>query len=121
MKNILKSLLLFSSLFLFIGQSYGQFQGPGATTRTIEEIRENAFRLSWQDALVHVKGFVVRQINYDTYEFKDSTGSITIELEAEFLPNRPFDDKTEVTLIGEVEYRWIFGTRLWIVQVILPE
>ena len=121
MKDLLKSLLVMSGFLLVISQSYGQFQGTGASVRTIEEIKENAFRLDWQDALVHVKGFIVRQINYDTYEFRDSTGSIIVELEAEFLPNRPFDDKTEVTLIGEVEHRWIFGTRLWIVQVIINE
>lgn len=85
--------------------SYGQFQGPGVLDKTysVKEIIDNASRLDRSDALVKVQGYIVKQINADTYEFKDKTGTIKIEIDKKRLPSNPFDDKTELILIGEVD------------------
>lgn len=103
--NILKAFLLFITLVLVSSISYGQYKGPGVTdkTYTLKEVLNNASRLDRSDALVKVQGFIVRQITVDTYEFKDKTGSIIVEIERERMPNKPFDDKTELLLIGEID------------------
>ena len=51
-----------------------------------------------------LQGFVTKKINNDDkYEFKDNTGTITVEIDDEDLPSTPFNDKTKVKLTGEVE------------------
>lgn len=41
--------------------------------------------------------------NDDKYEFKDASGTITVEIDNEDLPAVAFNDKTKVKLTGEVE------------------
>lgn len=103
--NVLKLLLLFFTLVSASSLSYGQYKGLGVTdkTYTVKEVLDNASRLDRSDALVKVQGFIVNQINADTYEFKDKTGAIKVEIDRKRLPNKPFDDKTELILIGEVD------------------
>lgn len=103
--NFLKTLLLCFTLVSVSSISYGQFQGPGVTdkTYTVKEVIDNASRLDRSEALVKVKGYIAKQINADTYEFKDKTGTIQVEIDRKRLPSKPFDDKTELLLIGEVD------------------
>lgn len=107
MKNT-NSFKVFLLLIVFISISsfsFAQFQGSGRADKTysVKEIIDKASRLDRSDALVKVQGYIVRQINADTYEFKDKTGSLWVTIDRILLPNRPFDDKTELTLIGEVD------------------
>ncbi len=97
---------VFVILIFQISLSYGQFQGPGTTDRTytVKEIKDNASRLDRMDTLVKVQGLIVMQISKDTYEFKDNTGTILVEIDKKKLPAKPFDDKTELILIGEVDH-----------------
>ena len=103
--NIFKALLLFFTLISVSSLSYGQYKGPGVTdkTYTVKDVLDNASRLDRSDALVKVQGYIVNQINADLYEFKDKTGTIRVEIDRKKLPNRPFDDKTELIIIGEVD------------------
>lgn len=103
--NILKVLLLFVFLVSVSNLSYGQYKGPGGTDKifSVKEVIDNATRLDRSDALVKVQGYIVKQINDDTYEFKDKTGKVQVEIDRKRLPSRPFDDKTELILIGEVD------------------
>lgn len=96
---------LFIVLISVSGLSYGQYKGPGATDKIyqVKEIIDNASRLDRSDALVKVQGFIVKQINAEEYEFKDKTGTIKLEIDKERLPNRTFDDKTELIIVGEVD------------------
>ncbi|MNY29622.1 hypothetical protein D3C86_1636740 [compost metagenome] len=56
------------------------------------------------DAPVVLQGFVVKKLNNDDkYEFKDTTGTITVEIDNEDLPAVPFNEKSKVKLTGEVE------------------
>lgn len=104
--NGLKVLLLFVALISVCSLSYGQYEGPRPTdkTYTVKEVLDNASRLDRSDALVKIEGYIVRQINSDTYEFRDKTGIIQLEIDRKRLPNKPFDDKTALRVIGEVDY-----------------
>ena len=103
--NSLKVLLLLLIIASASRSSYGQFQGPGVTDKTysVKEIIDNASKLDRSDAMVKVQGFIVKQINSDTYEFKDKTGTLKVEIDKKLLPAIPFDDKTELILIGEID------------------
>lgn len=96
---------LFSLLMVVGFVASAQFKGPGVPekTYTVKEVLDNATRLDRSDAVVKVQGYIVKQINYDTYEFKDTTGTIQVEIDKKRLPNKPFDERTELILIGEVD------------------
>lgn len=101
----IKTISLIFILVAVSNLSYGQFWGPGSAdkTYTVKEILDNASRLDRSDALVKMQGYIVKQLKSDTYEFQDKTGKIKVEIDRKRLPATPFDDKTELILIGEVD------------------
>lgn len=105
-KNNLKQWGLLLLVLLFTSNiAYSQFKGKGASNKiyTVKEVLDNASKLDRSDAVVKVKGFIIEQINSDTYKFKDNTGVIQVEIKKKRLPATPFDEKTELILIGEVD------------------
>ncbi len=78
----------------------GSYTGPGAQpVSTVAAANDAA-----DDTPVVLQGFVTKKINNDDkYEFKDDTGTITVEIDDEDLPQTPFNEKTKVKLTGEVE------------------
>ena len=91
--------LLLAPLFSTAALAAG-YTGPGAQpVTTVAAANEAA-----DDTPVQLQGFVTKKINNDDkYEFKDDTGTITVEIDNEDLPATPFNDKTKVKLTGEVE------------------
>ncbi len=103
--SLIRFISALTVLIIFSTSSYGQYKGPGSADKfyTIAEIKDNASELDRKDVMVKVQGFIVKQINKDTYEFKDDTGTIQVDIDKKKLPDSPFDDKTEIILIGEVD------------------
>ena len=104
MKNL--AIITISSIILLFNSANAQYNGPSNTskTTTIEAIKKNASQLDKTDALVKVEGFVIQKINKDTYWFQDATGKILVEIDQKDLPSFPFDDKTKLIIIAEVDY-----------------
>ena len=91
--------LLLAPLFSTAALAAG-YTGPGAQPVTTVAAASEAA----DDTPVQLQGFVTKKINNDDkYEFKDDTGTITVEIDNEDLPATPFNDKTKVKLTGEVE------------------
>lgn len=119
MKNHIK--VLVTGIVLFIcGNLYSQYTGPRSTDKfySVKEIKDNASHLDKSDEIAKVKGFIIRQINKDTYEFKDHTGTILVDIDKKKLPARPFDDKTELILIGEVDHDLLEPTEIEVDEVL---
>lgn len=55
------------------------------------------------DTPVQLKGYVVKAIGDEKYQFRDNTGSITVDIDDELWQGKPVNAKTPVTLIGEVD------------------
>jgi len=55
------------------------------------------------NTLVKVHGQVVKSLGDEKYQFRDKTGSITIDVDDELWQGRPISPNTNVTLIGEVD------------------
>ena len=85
---------LFSTAVLAAG-----YTGPGAQASN----SVSAAQAAGDDAHVVLQGHITRKLGDEKYEFKDSTGTITVEIDDEDLPPTPFNDKTKVKLTGEVE------------------
>lgn len=55
------------------------------------------------DSKVELKGHVVKALGDEKYEFRDSTGSITVEIDDKLWHGKKVSAKTPVTLSGEVD------------------
>jgi len=95
---------LFAAI-LFANTGIAQYKGPTSIKLyTVKEIKDNASQLDKSDVLVKIEGFIVDRINDDTYWFQDSSGKIQVELEDDQIPEFPFDEKTKLIIVGEVDY-----------------
>ncbi|WP_412460948.1 YgiW/YdeI family stress tolerance OB fold protein [Pseudomonas sp. SC11] len=91
--------LILAPLFSTVALAAG-YTGPGAQSiTTVAAAKEAA-----DDTPVVLQGYITKKVNNDDkYEFKDNTGTITVEIDNEDLPVTPFNEKTKVKLTGEVE------------------
>ncbi len=112
--NQLKTIVITCMFICILGNVNAQYTGPGSKGKlfTIEYIKANASSLDKSDALIQIKGYVIELINKEDYWFKDSTGTILVEIEKNTMPIRPFDDKTEVIIVGEVDYDVLEGIEI---------
>lgn len=55
------------------------------------------------DTKVQLKGYVVKSIGDEKYQFRDATGSITVDIDDELWHGKAISAKTPVTLMGEVD------------------
>lgn len=119
MKTIVK-LVFVCILVIATSVIYAQFQGPTSLDKiyTVKEIKENASKLDRSDQLVKVKGFIIKQINKDDYTFQDSTGTIRVELKKKYMPEQPFDEKTELIMICEVDSDMLEGVELEVEEIV---
>ncbi|UMZ12571.1 NirD/YgiW/YdeI family stress tolerance protein [Pseudomonas sp. MPFS] len=91
--------LLLAPLFSTAALATG-YTGPGAqAVTTVAAVKDAS-----DDTPVVLQGYVTKKLdNDDKYEFKDSSGTITVEIDDENLPAVAFNEKTLVKLTGEVE------------------
>lgn len=61
-----------------------------------------AFTLK-DDTNVQLKGYIVKAIGDEKYEFKDQTGSITVDIDDDLWQGKAVSAKTPITIIGEVD------------------
>ncbi|SRR5690606_9592549 len=55
------------------------------------------------DSKVQIKGYVVKSVGDEKYQFRDSTGTINVEIDDELWQGKPVSAKTPVTIVGEVD------------------
>lgn len=55
------------------------------------------------DTNVQLHGYVVKSIGDEKYEFKDRTGTITVDIDDELWQGKAISAKTPITIIGEVD------------------
>jgi uncharacterized protein (TIGR00156 family) len=107
--------MLMAGLFLMIGSDVlAQYKGPGAASKffTVKEVTQQASKLDRHDTPVKLQGFIIQQVNGETYWFQDATGKIKVEIEKKHLPATSFDEKTEVIITGEVDHDLLEGTEI---------
>ena len=119
----LKFFLTAISACLVFSNIQAQYTGPGATVElyTVKKVIDNASKLDKSDKQIKVKGFVIEQINNDTFWFKDTTGKIRVEIEKKQIPDISFNEKTEVIIIGEVDYDLLEGSEIEVDSLIIKQ
>lgn len=98
-----------------------QYTGPGSEIKlyTVNEVIDQASKLDKSDYQIKIEGFVIEQINKDTFWFKDKTGKIRIEIDKKQLPTTPFNEKTELIIMGEVDYDFLEGVEIEVENLIV--
>lgn len=92
------SITVFSSTVFAAGYTGPNAVAPVMTARMANEASD--------DTRVVLKGYIVQQLKKDQYEFKDSTGTITVEIDKKRWPAEAISDKTKVQISGEVDGDW---------------
>ncbi|MBW8324407.1 MAG: NirD/YgiW/YdeI family stress tolerance protein [Prolixibacteraceae bacterium] len=118
MKQLSKIFMV--GLFMLIaGYSQAQYKGAGSASKlfSVKQIKEQASKLDRSDAVVKMQGFIIEKISGDKYWFQDATGKICIEIDKKRLPAVPFDEKTELIIIGEVDNDFLGGIEVEAKQV----
>lgn len=55
------------------------------------------------DSKVELTGYVVRALGDEKYQFRDRTGTITVDIDDELWHGKAISAKTPVTILGEVD------------------
>lgn len=55
------------------------------------------------DTRVQLRGYVVRAIGDEKYQFRDSTGTMTVDIDDDLWNGQAISAKTPVTIYGEVD------------------
>jgi uncharacterized protein (TIGR00156 family) len=55
------------------------------------------------DSKVQIKGYVVKSLGKEKYQFRDATGSITVEIDDDLWQGKAVSAKTPITIQGEVD------------------
>lgn len=96
-------------LALSAAPALAQYTGPGArkpaslpVARTVAEVLQD----TTDDRPVELTGTLLRQSGRETFVFRDDTGEITVEIDAEDFPaGQPVGPAVRVQITGEVEKR----------------
>ncbi len=94
---LILSLVLTTSAFVIAAENVG-FQDGGANKVTITD----ALKMN-DDSYVTVQGNIVKRISEDKYTFKDSTGTMTIEIDSEKWQGQTVNMTDKLELTGEIE------------------
>ena len=102
MKNLclILSLLFMTSSFVVATEHVG-FQDGGASKVTITE----ALKMN-DDSYVTVQGNIVKRISSDKYTFKDSTGTMTVEIDDDKWAGQSVNMTDKLELAGEIEKKF---------------
>ena len=92
-------IMFMSAGFVFADSNGGYFnENPFNKKMTIEEALKQK-----DNSYVTIKGNIVKRISGDTYIFKDSTGTITVEIDANKWQGQFANKKDKFELSGEIE------------------
>ena len=106
MKKIIISSLCMVALFA--STALAGFSGPG--TANVNSVK--AAKSAKDDSIVNLEGFITTQITSDIYTFKDSTGTIEVEIDSEVWPyGVDISPETKVRIQGEID-KEIFSTQI---------
>jgi uncharacterized protein (TIGR00156 family) len=80
----------------------GGFRGPGPAPVTVAQAKRMR-----DDAKVTLRGNIVKHLGGEYYEFKDDTGTITVEIDEDIWRGQNIGPEDLVEIHGEIEKDWV--------------
>lgn len=100
-----KKIAILVLLLLYLVAAFSQYTGPvSAKQYTAKEVQEQAAELDKADQLVQLRGYIVDRVNDEMFWFQDASGKVVVEIGKKQMPSFEFNEKTELILVGEVDY-----------------
>ena len=97
---LILSLVFTTSSFVFAAGNIG-FQDNGTSKVTVAQ----ALKMK-DDSFVTIQGNIIKRIYDDKYTFKDSTGTITVEIDTEKWEGQSVNTVDLLELTGEIEKKF---------------
>lgn len=95
-------------------RDYGGFNGP-----RVQGVNTVAGALkAWDDTMVTLRGNILRQVAHEKYEFKDSTGTMMIEIDDDKWYGLSVNPNDEVEIYGEVDKDAFKPTKIDVKRII---
>lgn len=79
----------------------GEFTGPSASSTTVDKVKTMR-----DDARVTLQGYIDARLGHDTYTFRDSTGTITVEIDDKRWRGQTITPQDKVQIEGKVDKDW---------------
>ena len=79
-------------------QQAGGFSGPNSSLTTVEAAKKMG-----DDAAVTLRGNIIQQTSHDDYTFKDSTGTISVEIDQKHWDGLNVTPNDVIEIQGEVD------------------
>lgn len=92
----------------------GGFKGPGVETTSIK----NALDMD-DDALVRLKGNIVKSLGDDQYVFKDATGTIEVEIDDKRWMGQTITPNDTVEIYGKIDKDILSAPEIDVKRIIL--
>lgn len=97
-KTMIAATLVGAATFASANTAVNQSALTPAVTTSVKQAL-----VSKDDTKVKLQGYIVKATGDEKYEFRDNTGSITVEIDDELWKGKAISPKTKVTLVGEVD------------------
>lgn len=79
----------------------GGFTGPSTSNTTVDKVKEMR-----DDTRVTLQGNIVERLGHDTYIFRDSTGTITVDIDSKRWQGQTITPQDKVQIEGKVDKDW---------------
>lgn len=79
----------------------GGFSGPSASNTTVDKVKTMR-----DDARVTLQGNIIERLGHDTYTFRDSTGTITVDIDNKRWKGQTITPQDKVQIEGKVDKDW---------------
>ena len=97
-KTLMATALIGATTFAMANTAVNHSAIAPISTQTVK----NALTLK-DDTKVKLKGYIVKSVGDEKYQFRDNTGTITVDIDDELWQAKPISAKTPVTVIGEID------------------
>lgn len=103
----MKKLLAVTTLLTLSTSAFAGYQGNnqggynGGKTSTATTVAKA--KKSYDNTSVSISGYIIKQIDEDTFIFKDSTGKIRIDVDDDAWAGLNVNAKTKVKIYGEID------------------
>ncbi|WP_432323155.1 YgiW/YdeI family stress tolerance OB fold protein [Yersinia enterocolitica] len=79
----------------------GGFSGPNTSNTTVDKVKTMR-----DDAHVTLQGNITERLGHDTYTFRDSTGTITVDIDSKRWKGQTITPQDKVKIEGKVDKDW---------------
>ena len=97
---LILSLVFVTSSFVIAANHVGFQDGTANKVTVVEALKMN------DDSYVTIQGNIVKRISDDKYMFKDSTGTLTVEIDSEKWAGQSVNVHDKLELSGEIEKKF---------------